>query len=74
MLNILENGRLSVDLSHLMLTLLHQGVGIAMGYRLDDLGLIPIGARFFSSPQHPDSLWGPPNLLSIEHEGHFAWE
>jgi hypothetical protein len=35
-----------------------------MGYGLDDPGSIPGNARFFSSPQRPDRLWGPPNFLS----------
>jgi hypothetical protein len=25
---------------------------------------VPVGARFFSSPRHPDQFWGPPSLLS----------
>jgi hypothetical protein len=32
-------------------------------YGLDDWGLVSGRAGFFSSPQHPDQLWGPPNLL-----------
>jgi hypothetical protein len=39
-------------------------VGIETGYGLDGLGLIPGSARIFFSPQHPDRLWDPPNLLS----------
>jgi hypothetical protein len=40
-------------------------VGIATGYRLDGWGSIPArDKRVFSSPQHPDRLWGPPSLLS----------
>jgi hypothetical protein len=34
---------------------------IATGYRLDGRGvgvLVPVGARFFSSPQLPDRFWG----------------
>jgi hypothetical protein len=41
-------------------------VSIANGYRLDNKGVIvrvPVGSRIFSSPHHPDWLWGPPNLL-----------
>jgi hypothetical protein len=41
-------------------------VSIATGYRLDDQGVglqILVGSRNFSSPRHPDWLWGPPNLL-----------
>jgi hypothetical protein len=41
-------------------------VGIATGYWLDDQGAgvqVPVGARIFISPCHPDWLWGPPNLL-----------
>jgi hypothetical protein len=32
-----------------------------MGYGMDGPGLIPGSARFFSSPQHADRLWGPPS-------------
>jgi hypothetical protein len=42
-------------------------VDIATGYRLDDWGVgvwVLVGPRIFSSPCHPDQLWGPPNLLS----------
>jgi hypothetical protein len=41
-------------------------VGIAIGYGLDDQGVgvqVPVGSRIFSSPHHPDRLWGPPSLL-----------
>jgi hypothetical protein len=31
----------------------------AMGYGLNGLGSVPGRARFFSSAQHPDLLWGP---------------
>jgi hypothetical protein len=42
-------------------------VGLATGYRLDDQGVgvrVSVRSRIFSSPCHPDQLWGPPNLLS----------
>jgi hypothetical protein len=39
-------------------------VGIAAGYRVDIPGSILGNARFFSSPQRPHQLWGPPSLLS----------
>jgi hypothetical protein len=41
-------------------------VGIEAGYRLDNRGVgarVPVGSRIFSSPRHPDRLWGPSNLL-----------
>jgi hypothetical protein len=39
-------------------------VGIATSYRMDARGSISDrGNRFFSTPQHPDRLWGPPSLL-----------
>jgi hypothetical protein len=42
-------------------------IGIATSYGLDDRGVrvrVPVGSRIFSSPNCPDRLWGPPNLLS----------
>jgi hypothetical protein len=41
--------------------------GVASRYGLDDSGVgvrVPVGSRIFSSPRHPDRLWGSPNLLS----------
>jgi hypothetical protein len=44
-------------------------VGIATVYGLDGQGSIPgKGKEFFSSPQSPDRLWGPPSLL---HDGYY---
>jgi hypothetical protein len=40
------------------------GVGIATGCELEGPGLIFGSARFFSSSQRPDRLWGPPSLLT----------
>jgi hypothetical protein len=48
-------------------------VGIATGYGLDGPGAVPGGARFFSSPQCPDQLWGPPNLLLNGYLELFPW-
>jgi hypothetical protein len=42
-------------------------VCIATGYGPDDreVGVrVPVGSRIFSSPDRPDRLWGPPNLVS----------
>jgi hypothetical protein len=42
-------------------------VGIAAAYRLDNRGVgvwVPVRSRIFTSPYHPDQLWGSPNLLS----------
>jgi hypothetical protein len=42
-------------------------VGIVSGYGLDGRGIrvrVPIRAKFFSSPCHPDQFWDPPSLLS----------
>jgi hypothetical protein len=47
-------------------------VGIATGYGLDDTGVgvrVRGGSRIFSSPNRPDRLSGPPNLLSNEYRG-----
>jgi hypothetical protein len=49
-----------------------KGVGIAMGYRLDSLGLILGSTRFFSFPQYPDQVWGPPILLFNGYQGSFS--
>jgi hypothetical protein len=47
-------------------------VGIAMGYGLDRRSSIPgRGKIFFSIPQRPEWLWGPPGLLSNGHRGSF---
>jgi hypothetical protein len=48
-------------------------VDIAMGYRLDGPSSIPRSARFFSSPQCPDRLWGPPSLQRNGYWGLFLW-
>jgi hypothetical protein len=52
------------------------GAGIATGYGLEDGGVgvqVPVGARFFSSSQRPDRLWGPPSLLPNDYRGLFLW-
>jgi hypothetical protein len=49
-------------------------VGIATSYGLDDRGVgvrVPVGSGIFSSPDHPDRLWGPPNLLYNGYRGLF---
>jgi hypothetical protein len=49
-------------------------VGIATGNGLDDQGVgvrVPAGSRIFTSPCHPDRLWGPPNFLSSGYRGSF---
>jgi hypothetical protein len=50
-------------------------VSIATGYGLDDRGVgarVLVGSRIFTSPCHPDRLWGPPNLLSNGYWGLFS--
>jgi hypothetical protein len=49
-------------------------VGIASGYGLNEGGFgvqVPVGSRIFSSPHHPDRLWGPPNLIFNGYQGLF---
>jgi hypothetical protein len=36
------------------------------------LSSIPGGARFFSSPQRPDRLWGPRSFVSNGYRGFFG--
>jgi hypothetical protein len=44
-------------------------------YGLDNWGLIPgRGREFFSSPPHPDQLWGPLSHLSNGYWGLFPQE
>jgi hypothetical protein len=31
------------------------------------------GKRVFSSPQHPDWLWGPPSLVANGYQGPIPW-
>jgi hypothetical protein len=52
-------------------TYTYSPVGIATSYGLDGPGSIPGSVRFFSSPQRPDRLWGPPSLLSNGYRGSF---
>jgi hypothetical protein len=49
-------------------------VDIATGYGLGDQGVgvrVPVGSRIFSSPCHPDWLWGPPSFLLNGYQGLF---
>jgi hypothetical protein len=53
-----------------------RAVGIATGYRLEDLGVgvrVPVGSRILFSPRRSDRLWGPSNLLSNGHQASFPW-
>jgi hypothetical protein len=53
----------TTDYEALHSAILSSSVGIATGNELDSPGSIPNNVRFFSSPQRPDRLWGPPSLL-----------
>jgi hypothetical protein len=46
-------------------------VAIVTAYKLVVSGLIPGSARFFSSLQRPDRLWGPTSRLSKGYWGDF---
>jgi hypothetical protein len=49
-------------------------VGTVTGYGLDGRGVgvwVPVRARLFSSPCHPDRFWDPPCLLSSGYQGLF---
>jgi hypothetical protein len=51
-------------------------VSVSTGYGLDDWGVrvrVPVGSRIFSSPNRPDRLWGPPNLLFSEYRRLWSW-
>jgi hypothetical protein len=51
---------------------LYSVVGIATGYGLDARGVgvrVPVVSRIFSSPNRPDRLWGPTNLLFSGYRG-----
>jgi hypothetical protein len=46
--------------------------GIATGFGLDGQGSLPgRSKKFFSTPQRPDQLWGPPSLLCNGYQGSF---
>jgi hypothetical protein len=45
-------------------------IGVAMSYGAGRADSIPgSGKIFFSTPQRPDPLWGPPSLLSNGYRG-----
>jgi hypothetical protein len=51
-----------------------RAVVTATGYGLDDWGVgvrVPVGSWIFSSPDRPDRLWGPSNLLPNGYRGLF---
>jgi hypothetical protein len=55
----------------------NSSVGMATGYGLDDRGLgvqVPVVSRIFSSPLHPDRIWGISSLLFNGHRGLFLRE
>jgi hypothetical protein len=52
---------------------IYSSVRIVLGYRLHSQGSIPSRSkRFFSAPQHPDPLQGPPSLPSNGYQGLFS--
>jgi hypothetical protein len=52
----------------------HSSVSRATGYAPDGSDSIPGRGNFFSSPQLPGRLWGPPSLLSSGYRGPFSGE
>jgi hypothetical protein len=49
-------------------------VGIETGYMSQDEGAgvrVPVGARIFNSPCHPDRFWGPNSHLSSGYQKFF---
>jgi hypothetical protein len=51
-------------------------VGTMTRYRVDGRGVgvqAPVGARFFSSPHHPNWFWMVPSLLFSWYQGLFPW-
>jgi hypothetical protein len=55
-------------------TILSTRAGIATSYGLDDreVGVqVPVMVRIFTSPNRPNRLWGPPNLLCNGYRGLF---
>jgi hypothetical protein len=49
-------------------------VGIATVCGLDGPSSFPGCARFFSSPERPDRLWGTPKVLSNGYRNHIKYE
>jgi hypothetical protein len=63
-----------IDITNLLTLLGSQEISVSImtGYGLDGGGigvLIPVWARLFSSPHHPDRFSGPFSLLSNEYGG-----
>jgi hypothetical protein len=72
-----KNKEIYIIIIIIIITDRDSAVSVATGYVLDDRGVgvrVPVEGRFFSPPQRPDRLRGPPSLLSNGYRGIFPRE
>jgi hypothetical protein len=61
-----------IQLHDMIFNLLIKHRDIATSYGLENRGTgvpVPVGSNIFTSPYHPNRLWGPPNLLCNDNGG-----
>jgi hypothetical protein len=64
--------RIAFEIFYSVLKRRGSAVSIVTGYGMNDgrVGFrVPTVSRIFTTPYHPDWLWGPPNLLMIDDRG-----